>query len=194
MFTPQDYQQLDKAKAEMDSVINSETSGASFEKARELLAPLVEKGMPEAQYLAVCCPLENEFVSNEAFTLWRLDLIRRSANAGYAPARFTLGQAYDGGDLGNNPEESAYWFAKAAEQGYAYAQWVHGCNLISGRGIPKDEKLAFEFIIKAAEGKFIGAMQFLSDAYRKGSYGFPQDADIAEEWQRRSTEGDVIGY
>jgi TPR repeat protein len=162
--------------------------------ARKLLKPLVEKNIAEAQYLAASFALAHEFKSDAAEKKWRYDLLYKAAESGYPPAQFALGQAWHYGDLGHDPEKSAYWFSLSAEQGYVHGQWAHGCNLLGGSGLPKDEALGITFIRKAAENKFEGALQFIADAYEEGKFGFQKDPQLATFWREKLKDDDVNGY
>ena len=75
-----------------------------------------------------------------------------------------------------------------------YAQWVHGVNLLSGDGLPKDDALGLQFIDRAAAGKFEGALAFLAEAYATGDYGYPKDEQQAESYRQRMLDADVIGF
>jgi TPR repeat protein len=134
-----DLAQLNKAKAAMKQADCAPHASSGLRDARKLLKPLVERNIPEAQYLAASFALTNEFKSDADFNKWRYPLIHKAAESGYAPAQFVLGQAYDrGGDLGYDAEKSAYWFSLSAEQGYVHGLWVHGLNLFAGSGVRKD--------------------------------------------------------
>jgi len=190
-----DLARLNKAKAALKRAYNAAHASRGLRDARKLLKPLVEKNIPEAQYLAASFALAHEFKSDAAFAKWRYDLLHKAAESGHPPAQFALGQAYDrGGDLGYNPEKSAYWFSLSAEQACVHGQWVHGCNLLGGSGLPKDEALGITFIRKAAENKFEGALQFISDAYEDGKFGFQKDPQLAAFWRAKLKDDDVIGY
>jgi TPR repeat protein len=77
---------------------------------------------------------------------------------------------------------------------YAYAQWVHGLNLLNGTGIPADVELGLQFIRKAADGKFEGAIKFVADAYAQGRYDFPRDEALAQQWLAKLDSAEIIGY
>jgi TPR repeat protein len=168
-----DLARLNKAKAAMKRADYAPHASRGLRDARKLLKPLVEKNIPEAQYLAASFALAHEFKSDADFNKWRYKLIHKAAESGYAPAQFALGQAYDQyGDLEHDAEKSAYWFSLSAEQGYVHGQWVHGWNLFGGRGLPKDEALGITFICKAAENKFEGALQLLRMPMKRVSSAF----------------------
>jgi TPR repeat protein len=195
-------EQNDEVCAEAERLINLAYSstddsrqGGLIRQAYEMLFPLVENGVPQALYLHACYTLTLECSNDRTHERRHMELIQMAAHAGHAKAQFALGQLYDNGDeLGFDTEKSAYWFRLAAEQGYAYAQWVHGINLLSGSGVPRDEALGLDFIRRSAEGRFEGALQFMADAYAEGSNGFPKDEDLATQWRERLRAPDVISY
>ncbi len=91
-------------------------------------------------------------------------------------------------------EESASFFRKAAELGHSYSKWCHGLNLLSGRGTPRNEELGLQYIREAAEEKFEGAIQFMSQAYASGTYGYPKNEALAASWWSRLKDRAVIRY
>lgn len=190
-----DLARLNKAKAAMKLANNAEYASRGLRDARRLLKPLVEKNIAEAQYLAGSFALADEFESDAAFEKWHYDLFHKAAESGYAPAQFSLGQAYSrGGDLGYDPEKSAHWFSRSAEQAYPQGQWEHGLNLLGGSGMAKDEALGIAFILKAAENKYQGALEFIADAYDEGKFGFQKDPQLASFWREKLKDDDVIHY
>lgn len=166
-----------------------------MEQAYRLLRPLVDRGVASAQYLHSGSTINLEGLDEQAFTKRRVELIKAAAEAGHARAQFTLGQMYEpDNDLPADAVASAYWFEKSALQRYPYAQWVHGLNLLNGSGVEENEALALDFIRRAAEGRFEGAIQFVADAYAAGTHGYPKDEAQAELWRRRFNEPGVMPY
>lgn len=164
-------------------------------QAHELLAPLVAAGTPEALYLHACCTLSREGLDDQAFEARYIALIQQAAHAGDQRAQFRLGQMYEpDSELPAHAQASAYWFEMSALQGYPYAQWVHGLNLWTGHGRPRDEALGLDFIRRAAEGRFEGAIQFVADAYSAGKHGFAKDEAQAELWRQRLNESGLLRY
>jgi hypothetical protein len=160
-----------------------------------LLLPLVSAEHPAAMFLHGCNTLSFELLDDTAFEEEYIALMQRAANLGHPKAQFVLGQMYEkGGELDADPEASATWFEKSALQGYAYAQWVHGLNLLTGVGLPRNEPLGLDFIRKAADGKFEGAIEFMIQAYENGEHGFALDAEIASDWRRRLLDPEVIPF
>jgi TPR repeat protein len=90
-----DLARLNKAKAAMKRADYAPHASRGLRDARKLLKPLVEKNIPEAQYLAASFALAHEYKSDADFNQWRYQLIHKAAESGYAPAQFALGQAYD---------------------------------------------------------------------------------------------------
>ena len=188
-----DLARLNKAKAALKRAKNADHASRGLGDARKLLKPLVEKSIAEAQLL-LHLPMNSSRMPplKSGVTIC---FIRQLNQVTRSPDQFTLGQAYDrGGDLGTDPEKSAYWFSLSAEQAYPHGQWVHGCNLLGGSGLPKDEALGITFIRKAAENKFEGALQFIADAYEDGKFGFRKDPQLATFWRKKLQDDDVMGY
>ena len=159
------------------------------------MAPLIESGVADAKYLHAGGTIHLEHLDESARERRRINLIREAAEAGHARAQFTLGQMYEpDAEMAADPATSAYWFEKSALQGYPYAEWVHGLNLLSGSGVTRDKALGLDFIRRAAEGRFEGAIQFVAGAYATGTHGFPKDEQQAELWRRRLDEPGVIRY
>lgn len=79
-------------------------------------------------------------------------LLRDSANLGFAPAQYSLGNRYYfGKEVPKDGIEAVNWYRKAAEQGNADAQDALGVCLATGFGIVKDEGKAYEWYRKAAD-------------------------------------------
>jgi TPR repeat protein len=139
--------------------------------------------------------LGRENLTDEETDTKHVRLVEAAAVQGHAKAQFAMGQFHDrGGDLlPYDAEKSAEWFRLSAEQGYPYAKWVHGMNLLHGLGVPADERLALEFIKQAAEGKFEEALKYMTDAYAKGRHGLPVDKQQAACWREKLQEPGVTG-
>lgn len=181
---------LDLAGWETDNEEHDRLMG----QATALLSRLVEKGMPHALYLRASYVLRHEGLSDEEAEARRITMIEAAALQGHAKAQFIMGQFLDEeGELGHDPQKSAEWFRLSAEQGYPYAEWVHGLNLLHGLGVPVNERLAIEFIRRAAEGNFEEALRFIADAYSEGRHGFPVDAEQSRFWRSKLQESDNSG-
>ena len=68
-----------------------------------------------------------------------------------------------------NDKEAARWFALAAKQGLAEAQYQYGLVLLQGRGVVQDYKAAFGWIEKPAQRGYAKAQYSLGELYRYGT-------------------------
>lgn len=157
----------------------------------DLLQPLLDIEYPEALWIKCSMPTNDESISDEEFDKRHLAEVRKAAEAGNIEVKFNLACTLD-----EEPTiiESSSLFKEAAEAGHIYAKWVHGLNLLSGRGVSKDEKLGLDFIKEAGEAKFEGAIKFIVDAYANGTYGYPKDDETSVIWWKKLTDKDVIHY
>jgi len=83
--------------------------------------------------------------------------------------------------LDNDPELAAGWFFRAAEQGYADAQFNLGLMYANGEGVPQDMTQAAELFKKAAEQGHVDAQNNLGAMYFTGD-GMARDEQKAIEW------------
>lgn len=195
-FDRSDQSIIDEAKA----LLKAANYSSDFElhedlrkRALALLAPLVERKQPEALYLSIRVshdPQDPEYTEEKARDLF-LSLLREAAEAGSIEAKFRLACELD---EDKTREEASKLFQEAAEAGHAYAMWVHGLNLYGGTGLPQNKEKGIEFILKAADLKFEGAIQFVSDAYASGLHGFPKDEVESAKWLKKLRDKDLITY
>ena len=107
---------------------------------------------------------------------------------------------------GGGYKEVEYWFRKAAEQGFASAQFNLGLMYDKGQYVKQDYTEAAKWYRKAAEQNHIKAQYALGYMYRDGK-GVPKDekeffkwigkADMQREWPRTGWMGAVraiFGY
>ena len=73
------------------------------------------------------------------------------------------------------------WYRKAAEQGYANAQYNLGVMYDNGEGVPQDYQEAMSWYRKAAEQGNASAQYNLGVSYANGQ-GVPQDYVQAHKW------------
>ena len=57
-----------------------------------------------------------------------------------------------------NEEKAAEWYLKAAESGYAVAQFCLGMSYLNGNGVKQDKKKAEAWLTKAAMQRHAGAL------------------------------------
>ena len=73
------------------------------------------------------------------------------------------------------------WWRKAAEQGFANAQYILGLTYAEGQGVPQDYAVAVTWYRKAAEQGFANAQYILGLMSTEGQ-GVPQDYAQAHMW------------
>jgi TPR repeat protein len=123
---------------------------------------LATMGWPEGQYRSGMityndAPLIHSVfgVSEDSTKLKAVELIRKAADGGYAPAQLKLGRmhyAYQIPFAKPNNDSAAYWLGKAAEQGDAEAEMRLGFMYELGEGVKKNQKEALRlFKLSAAQ-------------------------------------------
>ena len=80
-------------------------------------------------------------------------------------------------------EESAAVLQADARQGIARAQRLLSTRYLRGRGVPKDEAIAFYWMQLAAQQNFSRAQRSLGELYENGS-GIALDICLASHWYR----------
>ena len=89
---------------------------------------------------------------------------------------------YDNGrGVLEDDKEAVKWYRKAAEQGYAAAQFNLGNMYANGKGIPEDDKEAVKWYRKAAEQGDAAAQYNLGLMYSAGR-GVLEDVVMAYAW------------
>ncbi|PSJ16774.1 tetratricopeptide repeat protein [Nitrosomonas supralitoralis] len=117
--------------------------------------------------------------------------LMEAARAGDPVAQNGLGVMYYTGDavskttsgqvLNTDPELAAGWFYRAAEQGYADAQFNLGLMYANGEGVTQDMEQAVELFKKAAVQGHVDAQNNLGAMYFTGE-GVVRDEKQAIEW------------
>lgn len=101
-----------------------------------------------------------------------------------------LGEMYlYGHGVEENLEQSAYWFRKAAEHGYAEAQNNLAHSYSFGIGVPRDDKEAVKWYRLAAEQGHAIAQSNLGFLFENGN-GVPRNYDEANKWHRLAAAQD----
>lgn len=117
-----------------------------------------------------------------------LKLLRRSAEAGYAPAQNNLGSYYYRGQgVPQSFAKAAKWIRRAAEQGYAPAQNNLGTLYAKGKGVPQSDAKAALWYRRAAQQGYVEAQYHLGSMYYHGE-GVSQSYARAAEWYRRAAK------
>ena len=101
---------------------------------------------------------------------------------------------YDNGEgVSQDYSQAVAWYRKAAEQGFAIAQYRLGKMYGSGRGVPQDYGQAVAWFQKAAEQGDAEAQALLGGMYATGQ-GVPQDDRQALVWiQKAAEQGGALG-
>ena len=89
-------------------------------------------------------------------------------------------------------EESAAVLQTDASQGMARAQRLLSTRYLRGRGVPKDEVIAFYWMQLAAQQNYATAQRSLGELYENGS-GIALDISVASDWYRLAAlQGDSV--
>ena len=83
--------------------------------------------------------------------------------------------------------EAVKWVRKAAEQGFARAQYDLGLMYEFGTGVERSNEKAAEWYLKAAEQGYADAQYNLGDMYEYGT-GVEQSYEKAAEWVQKAAE------
>ncbi|MES2948356.1 MAG: tetratricopeptide repeat protein [Pseudomonadota bacterium] len=105
-------------------------------------------------------------------------LCKRAANAGFAPASATLGALFA---RAKKHDRAVQWWTLAAEQGDLEALFNLGQAYRLGLGVAKDEAVAFDLLLKAAQGGVAAAQSRIGLAYATGE-GAALDPIEACKW------------
>ena len=115
------------------------------------------------------------------------ELLALAATRGFPRAQFLVGVFLRSGGGENNEREAVEWYTKAAEQGYADAQFNLALCYDDGEGVEKDPAKAVEWYTKAAEQGYAQAQCNLGVCYANGS-GVKKDPAKAVEWFTKAAE------
>jgi chromosome segregation ATPase len=115
------------------------------------------------------------------------------ATGGNIEAQYELGNAYSNGGAGvaQNFAEAFKWYRRAAEKGFAPAQFNVGLAYELGRGVAADEKQAFRYYLLAAEQGFAPAQFNVGNMYSSGR-GTGQDFFEANLWFKQAADSGLI--
>ncbi|MBK7519242.1 MAG: SEL1-like repeat protein [Gammaproteobacteria bacterium] len=104
-------------------------------------------------------------------------------------AQYRLGVICEVGELGVSPDfqVAAKWYRRAAEQGFALAQFKLGGLYNFGRGVPEDFEEAVRWYKPAADQGLSFAQVNLGCMYEAGQ-GVPKNLQEAAKWHRLAAE------
>ncbi|MBY0475018.1 MAG: sel1 repeat family protein [Nitrosomonas sp.] len=151
----------------------------------------MSEGLTEEEKAALKEQIMPAGIDDENFAEEKFKALMEDARAGDPVAQNGLGVMYYTGDavsktasgqvLNTDPELAAGWFYRAAEQGYADAQFNLGLMYANGEGVPQDMEQAVELFKKAAEQGHVDAQNNLGAMYFTGE-GVARDEKVAIEW------------
>ena len=158
----------------------------NYEKAFALLAPLAEKGYPQAQlYLGDCYAHGNGVMMNsEEAVKW----YRAAAEQELAPALHRMYECCrDGVGVERNLGNAVKWCRKAAETGFEEGMFDMGMLYVRGIGVDENAKSAFKWFRRGAEKGHPMSLYKFGQCYKLG-YGTDKDEDEAQKWQNKAVE------
>ena len=155
---------MDEATKAQLGAAQREAELGKFRDAYETLRPLLAREVPEALFMYSTFSVAGS-ESEAEFERRSLDLLRRAADLGYAPALYALGACYEVGDLVEaDPQRAAVLLKDAAEKGYPKAKFRHGLNVYYGsNGMPRSEQSGLVLIRAAANEGIPEAADFLKE-------------------------------
>lgn len=112
-----------------------------------------------------------------------MTLLETPAAAGHAPSQTLLGFILERADF---PEKAVALYRRAAAQDDAEAHAGLANLYLSGLGVAKDEKAAFEHFSKAAALGHATSIDVLAKVYREGGLGIAPDPTQAAVWRARA--------
>lgn len=130
--------------------------------ALEMLRPFVDEGDPVALYYGSKFS-DSSVETLEDYEYRSIEMLKKSAEMGYAPALHQLGVKFDIGDwVTKDTEKAPQFFKEAAYLGHPHSQWIHGLDLVDGKnGVKKNYEEGVRLIKNAAEQGFEGAIETL---------------------------------
>ena len=108
--------------------------------------------------------------------------LRPPAQAGHTPSQTLLAFILDRADFA---DEAARLYQAAAAQDDPEGHAGLANAYLTGRGIAKDEKRAWQHFSKAAELGHAASIEAVANAYAKGLFGQGVDAEKARQWRLR---------
>ena len=110
---------------------------------------LAQKGDPIAQYQLASQSSKIALKDPSLTLLW----LKESAQSGFAPSQFLLGQKYYQGEdnLKKDFKTAFYWYEKAARQNQLLSQRMLGNMYYYGHGVEKNLELSTHWLQKAAD-------------------------------------------
>ena len=108
-----------------------------------------------------------------------MQLLERSALAGYVPAQVTYAYILD---ISERDEDAVKWYRQAAESNDPAGKFGLGGMYAKGEGVERDPQQAGLWTRQAAEMEHVPAMRAYAYALENGSLGFAQNFTLSVEW------------
>lgn len=167
------------------------------ETALEWIRRAADQDHPEACYYLACWSEEN--LLGPPAGAQKRELLLRAAVLGSAEAQRDLGSYHGSGEGGfpRNANTARYWYAQAAVQDHADAQYNLGWMCLLGEGGPADVNQALIWF-EAAAGQKTGdpasvtAARLLTDIYEAGLHGVKPDPAAARHWRARAKKSETL--
>jgi TPR repeat protein len=163
-----------------------------YQQVVDLVEPAAEAGNPLAQQMLGDILIDG-LGGVEVDETRALELLKASADAGFAPGQNSLAVSYERGQgVPQDDARAAKLYAAAAKQGLAVAEVNLGMFYADGIGVAEDDVRATQLFMSAAEKGDAGGMNSLAVSYEIGE-GIEQDYALALDWYRKaSAAGSVI--
>ncbi|HEX4196028.1 MAG TPA: peptidoglycan-binding protein [Caulobacteraceae bacterium] len=112
-----------------------------------------------------------------------VDVVRKAANLGYAPAQFYLAKLYEAGGAGvkKDADQARVWTERAAEGGDEKAMHNLALYYFEGTGGPKNTTEAAQWFRRAADLGLVDSQYNLARLYEEG-FGVAQNPAEAYKW------------
>ncbi len=112
-----------------------------------------------------------------------VDIIKKAANLGYAPAQFYLAKLYEAGGAGvkKDADQARVWTQRAADGGDQKAMHNLALYYFEGAGGPKNTTLAAQWFHRAADLGLVDSQYNLARLYEEG-FGVSQNPAEAYKW------------
>lgn len=148
IFTPLVTHAQTGVGAQMEAGRKALTNG-DFERSFDLVAPLADIGIPQAQHLLGRLHLKSEFAGYDVYEAFRL--LGLAAEQGLPNAQHDLAQMYRTGVGVDKDALTAFsWHLKAARQRFALSEQAISEMYRTGIGVGKDEAQAEKWAQRAA--------------------------------------------
>jgi uncharacterized protein len=150
-----------------------------YKKAAEWYKKAADQGLPEAQFMMGLMYEHGQGALRDSQKA--IEWYEKAAKQGHTQAQKNIDR------INKQQRDDYYLYTKAAEKGYADAQYYLGQMYYNGQGVPQDYKQAVHWFTKAAEKGYADAQYYLGVMYDNGP-GVPQDYKKAANWYTKAAE------